>query len=117
MTNKLKVKVRFFSEINGGRPELPQDLLSTGLYRPHLVIGDPHQKRARLDHKNQLLEDYLGVIFVGQKVALVAENETIAELETVYPNVDYSYLVPGATFTIREGVAIVGYGEVLPQNL
>ena len=92
---------------------MPRDLLSRGGYRPHLVVGDPNQKRALVDEKNQSTESYLGVIFVAQDEPLEAEKLISAEIETVYAGVDYSRLKKGATFTIREGGSIVGNGEVL----
>jgi len=113
MTERLKVRVKFFSEPNGGRGNLPQDLLSCGSYRPHLVVGDPNQKRALVDGRNQSTEDYLGVIFVAQAGPLEVEKEISAEVETIYPQVNYSSLKKGAAFTIREGGSIVGNGQVL----
>lgn len=110
---RLKVKVKFFSANNGGRQGLLPQLLSSGVYRPHLVVGDPSQKAMLVDEKGEGIENYLGVLFVAQEGPLVEEEETLAEIETLYPGVDYSKLVMGATFTIREGGSVVGNGEVL----
>ena len=52
MTKIIQVKVKFFSKDNGGRKELPSDLLSTGKYRPHFIVGDPNQKSPILDQNN-----------------------------------------------------------------
>lgn len=93
--------------------KLPHDLLSSRVYRPHLVIGDANQKRVLLNEKSQGTENYLGVTFVAQDAPIEAEQEIQAEIETVYTGVDYSSLRKGATFTIREGGSIVGNGEVL----
>lgn len=78
-----------------------------------MVVGDPNQKQPLFDKENRPSEDYLGVEFVDQQEELIAEKEIIAEVETIYPNVDYSSLVKGTTFTIREGGSIVGNGKVL----
>lgn len=112
MRQRLKVRVTLFSVRNGGRP-VPPDVLACGSYRPHLVVGDPNQKRAQVDEKNQSIENYLGVNFLTQDEPLEPEKTISAEIETVYAGVDYSALKKGATFTIREGGSIVGNGEVL----
>lgn len=113
MKKELKVKVKFFSAKNGGRRLLPEDLLSIGTYRPHFVVGDPDQKEAIVDENNISQENYLGVAFISQVGELKAENEVEAVIATVYPDVDYSSLVSGTTFTIREGKNIVGNGVVM----
>jgi len=113
MNKELKVKVKLFSEKNGGRHHIPKDLLSTGKYRPHLVVGDPNQKVAIVDENNVGTENYLGVTFVFQEGALEEEKEFNAIVATIYPDVDYSSLTKGATFTVREGHKIVGNGRVL----
>src|SRR4051812_12549406 len=112
MTEQLRVRVKFFSAANGGREQLPQNLLSSRSYRPHFVIGDPNQKCALVDDKNQSIEFYIGVAFVSQEELLTAEKEIIALVETMYSGVNYAPLKKGATFTIREGGSIVGNGEV-----
>src|SRR5687768_12114203 len=113
MIERLNVMVKFFSAANGGRKQLPQDLLSSRIYRPHLVVGDPNQRRPLVNEKNEITESYLGVTFVDQEKPLTAEQVITAKIETMYPGVDYSSLKKGATFTIREGGSIVGNGEVL----
>ena len=113
MNKEFRVKVKFFSEENGGRLQLPEDLLSIGTYRPHFVIGDPEQITAIVDDNNIGQENYLGIAFTSQEGALKADKEIEALVTTVYPDVDYSGLVSGATFTIREGRNIVGNGKVI----
>lgn len=113
MNKVLRVKVKFFSEANGGRHKLPEDLLSTGTYRPHFVVGNPAQKKAIVNENNIGQEVYLGVAFKSQESALKQEHEIEAVVTTIYPEVDYSSLVTGATFTIREGTKVVGNGKVL----
>ena len=113
MNKELRVKVKFYSEENGGRNQLPEDLLSVGTYRPHFVVGDPEQKKAIVNENNVGQEVYLGVSFSSQEGALKPEHEINAVVSTIYPDVDYSALVTGATFTIREGQKVVGNGKVL----
>ena len=108
MNNELNVKVKFFSEENGGRTQLPKNLLSFGEYRPHFIIGDLNQKATK-----KTPENYLGIVFISQKEPLIEEKEITAIVSTVYPDVDYSSLKTGITFTIREGAKIVGNGSVL----
>ena len=113
MKKELKVKVKFFSETNGGRKLLPENLLSVGTYRPHFVVGDPEQRKAIIDKNNTCYENYLGVAFISQQGTLKVEKEIEAVVVTLYPGVDYSRLVTGATFTIREGPHVVGNGKVI----
>jgi len=113
MKERLRVNVRFFSARNGGRRMLPAQLLSSRNYMPHLVVGNPNQKTVLVNEKNEIMEDYLGVVFVAQDAPLIEEKDIVAEIETLYPGVDYSKLVRGATFTIREGGSVVDNGEVL----
>ena len=113
MKKELNVKVKFFSKENSGREELPEDLLSIGTYRPHFVIGDPGQKKAVVNENNEGLEDYLGVVFISQEGALKKEKEIEAVVTMPYPETDYSNLINGVTFTIREGDKIIGNGKVI----
>lgn len=92
---------------------LPSELLTSRNYRPHLVVGNSNQKTALVNEKYENMEDCLGVVFVSQDGPLIEEKDILAEIETLYPGVDYSKLVKGATFTIREGGSVVGNGEVL----
>ncbi|WP_422379081.1 hypothetical protein [Marinicellulosiphila megalodicopiae] len=105
MSSELKVNVKFLSHQNGGRKVLPEDLLSSGMYRPHFVV---------IDKKNS--EEYLGVAFISQSKKLIAEEEVIATAIKMYENVDYTELTIGTTFTIREGSAIIGYGTVISSG-
>ncbi len=113
MHDEILVKVKFFSKENGGRHSLPEDLLSSGKYRPHFVVGDPGQKEAIIDENNNLLENYLGIAFTSQEEPLVVEKDINAKVITIYPNTDYSLLKKGITFTVREGGNIIGNGEVI----
>ena len=58
-------------------------------------------------------ETYLGVAFVGGPSEIMACESFYAELALAYwPDIAYEGLVLGATFTVREGPHIVGYGSV-----
>ena len=104
----ISVIVTFLKPEDGGR-QLP--VIDSRQYMPHLVVGDAGQ-RAESE------EDYLGVRFTGDGRQLPAGHEHQLVLELMYPGVDYSRLVKGARFTIREGSKIVGFGRVMdpPQN-
>jgi translation elongation factor EF-Tu-like GTPase len=108
---RIKTEITFLSASEGGRNTLPPNV-SDGKYRPHLVVGDPNQRKALLVN-NVAQETYLGVQFVGGPSKVVAGEPFLAELELLYwPSVTYESLVPGAKFTIREGPHVVGHGEV-----
>jgi hypothetical protein len=113
MEDWLRLKVKFFSYKNGGRITLSENMLSTRLYRPHLVVGDPNQKHTKYSEKHSCIENYLGVVFIEQSDKLVADKEILVTVLKPYEGVDYSELVSGVTFTIREGGKVVGNGIVL----
>lgn len=92
------VEMTFLTKAQGGR-EQPPPLTTPTMYRPHLVVGDG---------------EYLGVIFVSAPERVQAQSPFTATLGLVHhPNVDYSPLVSGAEFTVREGPRVVGRGRVL----
>ncbi len=90
--------VEFYSKDRGGRATLPT--LWGGLYRPHLVIdGDSHEK-------------YLGVQIITCASSEAFNVELAATAKLPYQGIDYSKLVPGASFKIKEGAKTVGEGRV-----
>ena len=106
---RITAKITFLSSSEGGRDVLPADL-SRGQYRPHVVI-DPHQPTAMAIDNPE--ETYLGVMFENGPAQIVPGKPFLADLVLMYwPNIKYEGLVPGATFTIREGAHTVGYGRV-----
>ena len=108
---RIKAQITFLPASEGGREVLPTDF-SGGQYRPHLVAGDPNQRKALLVN-NVAQETYLGVAFVDGPANVVAGQSFVAELALMYwPNVSYDPLVPGATFTVREGPHVIGFGTV-----
>ena len=62
---------------------------------------------------NEIQETYLGVAFVSGPAKTESGESFPTELVLMYgPHPMYGSLVPGVTFTIREGARIVGYGKV-----
>jgi hypothetical protein len=96
-------------------PEIqPGRFLSQHVYRPHIVIGPTSQREAHIGPGNRLSEPYLGVQFRSGP-DLCPGVSAKAQFVLMYfhdaPDL-YAAVVPGATFTIREGPRIVGYGIV-----
>jgi hypothetical protein len=81
-------------------------------YRPHIVIGDPSQRQAVIADGNRLTEDYLGVAFSDGPQHIEPGQPARTTMALIYPRVDYSAAVPGATFTLREAGRIIGYGKI-----
>ncbi len=119
-----KAKLTFLSRAEGGRKSTPPvDMLRSFQYRPHIVVGDPRQRERREDilSKAQLIREgdgeYLGVVFSDVDREPKEGEEMTVELVFMYfPQVTYRDAVPGATFTLREGARIVGFGEILEVN-
>lgn len=112
----IKASVTFLTREEGGRSKPP---IGSKTYRPHLVVGDPHQRVALTASDGRSIEEeYLGVQFTGSvDDLLVAGRSHAVVLELVYyPSVDYAALTTGAEFTIREGGTIVGYGRVTDSH-
>ena len=115
----IATRFTLLSEDEGGRstPLLPSAY--GGAYRPHIVIGDQHQRepivRERDGFPNVLDEEYLGVAFWdGPKTSPLPTGTPMQiVLRLCYrPSSMYDAVAPGATFTLREGGRIVGFGEV-----
>jgi hypothetical protein len=108
---RIQAEVTFLPESEGGRKEPPQ-LSSGGQYRPHLVVGDPNQRQP-VTIGNEIQEIYLGVAFVSGPAKVESGKSYLTELALLYwPQPMYESLVPNATFTMREGARIIGYGRV-----
>ena len=115
------VKLTFLTREEGGRKVLSSgEALRSLQYRPHIVIGDPALRspseetlaQAQLIHEGD--GEYLGVVFTGVNREPIAGHEVTAEIAFFWhPKISYSEAVPGATFTLREGARIIGYGEIL----
>jgi len=62
---------------------------------------------------NVIQETYLGVVFLSGPDKVELGEPVVAEVALMYyPHPGYDSVVPGATFTIREGPRVVGYGKV-----
>lgn len=108
---RIEAEVTFLPEAEGGRTTLPSDL-SSGGYRPHIVLEDQNQMHP-VAFGSVTEEAYLGVAFVSAAEQVEPGVAFRAELALLYcPHPMYDALVPGATFTIREGSTVVGYGQV-----
>jgi len=106
----IKAELTFIPKAEGGRETIPQ--LSGCVYRPHLVVGDPNQRKA-ITIGNEIQETYIGVAFQSGEENVEFNKPFLAELVLMYyPHPIYESLTPSATFTIREGAQIVGFGKV-----
>src|SRR5438477_6690952 len=107
----IEAEVTFLSPESGGRSHPPD--LSAACYKPHLVVP-PLEVRTAMYEGGFCVELYLGVVFISGPVQPAAgQPNRVTLLLGYYPEVDYTALRDGATFTIREGVKIVGFGRVL----
>src|SRR5260370_38376033 len=85
---RIEAQITFLPASEGGRTELPTDF-SDGKYRPHVVVGDPNQRKALLVN-NVAQETYLGVAFVDGPSRVVASESFVAVLALIYwQNVSY----------------------------
>jgi hypothetical protein len=103
----VQAHVTLLPELSRGRRGL-----TTGQYRPHIVIG-PKSQRVAIRSGNVFTERYLGVSFVGGPDAMHPGESAEVNLALMYfPEETYDEVRPGATFTIREGSLIVGFGVI-----
>jgi len=65
---------------------------------------------------NTIIEDYLGVLVSDAPDEWLPGQSADVKLVLMYwPELRYEGIVPGATFTMREGPSIVGFGSVLAR--
>jgi hypothetical protein len=105
--------VTLLPELTGSRR------LSGRQYRPHIVLGPITQRHAVVASGNTLVEQYLGVIFWSGPEVLEPGESAAVWLALAYFSTgpeQYAGVVPGATFTVREGGQVVGYGEVRERD-
>jgi hypothetical protein len=87
-------------------------------YRPHIVIGPPEQRKAKMEG-NTCVERYQGVLVLDEFLQIEPGETVAVTLLLAYyqqPDILYEDVVPGATFTVREGSNIVGHGVVLSRT-
>ena len=111
----IEAEITFLPKSEGGR-SFPDGIFQNLQYRPHVVIGDPMQRKPIIADGNRLTELYLGIAFTDgpHKVELGQPMKTTMLL-AYGPMVDDKAVVPDATFTLREGVRIIGYGKILKR--
>jgi hypothetical protein len=109
---RIECSITFLLPAEGGRASPPQSI-SGNDYRPHLVIGDPIERKSKVADGSRFLEEYIGVAFRKGPAAPEAGKELLVVLTLIYfPNPMYGKLIAGASFTVREGAKVVGYGTV-----
>ena len=107
----VRAQVTLLPELTCGRR-----VLTTGQYRPHIVVG-PHSQRVAMHDGKVCTEKYLGVMFVGGPEAMSPGESAEVSLALMYfPEESYDEVRPEATFTIREGPLIVGFDTVLSRS-
>ena len=83
---------------------------------PHIVLGGPNQRGARVGTGNIISERYLGVLISNAPAELLPNQPAAVRLTLMYwPEEQYDGVRPEATFTLREGPKIVGFGRILSQ--
>jgi hypothetical protein len=121
MKQFIDVELIMLSDKKGGRIQPIDADAFGGNYRPHIVIGDPNQRNAVLiekdGHKRYIDEDYQGVAFwSGPEQIPVGSMIKVVLALMYYPEHEYKDVIPGATFTVREGSKIVGFGRVISRR-
>jgi hypothetical protein len=107
----VQAQVTLLPELSHGRR-----LLTTGQYRPHIVLG-PQSQRVAIRSGKTFTERYLGVMFIGGPDSMSPGESAEVSLALMYfPEEAYDEVSPGATFTIREGPLIVGFGVILSRS-
>jgi len=85
-------------------------------YMPHIVLGDPSQRQAIVGPKNTIAERYLGVWITDAPEELIPGRTVEVNFKLMYwPEESYGGIAPGATFTLREGPNVVGFGSILSE--
>ena len=104
----VKAQVTLLPELSRGRRGL-----TTGQYRPHLIIG-PQSQRVAIRDGNLCTEEYLGVMFVGGPEAINPGGSAEISLALMYsPEKSYDEVKPGATFTLSRLTLAHFAGEAL----
>jgi translation elongation factor EF-Tu-like GTPase len=86
-------------------------------YMPHIVIQSRDVRRSQTDPDGVNREPYQGVAFLEGSSNYTPGEAGHFVLELMYyPDVSYADVLPGATFTVREGGKVVGHGVVLSRT-
>lgn len=128
---KLECTVTFLAKSDEGWGRMFVPTLNGNWYRPHLVAGDPGQRKAKLTthsyeveyadgskglrtSNNWIDEQYLGVSFDTAPDQVHLNEPIRLKLSLMFwPHPNYEVLQPGQHFTVREGATVVGFGEVI----
>ena len=89
---KVKVRVCFFADSYRKNPPFETT------YRPHIVIKET--------------TEYLGIQFLNLDEMPLGE-EFLSDIKLLYDGIDYSALIVGTVFEIKEGAHVVGEGVVI----
>jgi len=107
----VRVSLTLLPDLERGRNTLVRG------YRPHIVIGPTDQRAAKVEGRS-IVENYQGVVFLDENLTIEPGQTLEVTLALMYyqePDVLYEDVQPGATFTLREGASIVGFGTVLSR--
>jgi len=89
----------------------PRNTGSRG-YRPHIVI-EPLTPDIATMRANVLTDRYQSVVFLDEYVSIApGQTQEVLLGLWAYPDNQYENVIPGATFTLREGPHIAGYGTI-----
>lgn len=111
----IQVEATLLPYEEGGRAQVPV-FDDGGRYMPHLVVQAPNVRNAVVVDGNVIVEDYLPVAFVSGPSGYVAGKCGRFAVELMYyPEIGYEALEEGATFTIREGAKVIGFGAVISR--
>ena len=108
----LEAEITFLLESEGGRRPLPEGVSRTWRYRPHLVLDDanPHKP---ISEGHRPAETRCGVVFIDGPNHIEFGKPQIFKMALPFWNPsEYSGIVAEATFTLREGLHIVGHGSI-----
>ncbi len=107
----VRASVTFLRAENGGRATMPG--LSSGQYMPHVVVQPADRRSPNVVRGNVLVDDYLGVRFLCGPANPRFDEPLDCKLELMYhPDVNYDALREGASFTLREGGKVIGFGVI-----
>lgn len=82
---------------------------------PHIVV-QPTDVRDLTLVDREANDNYLGVRFQATPTQPSPEQPFPCELELMYyPRVNYDQVCEGASFTLREGGRVIGFGVVLQR--
>jgi hypothetical protein len=84
---------------------------------PHIVLGEPSQRNAHVGPGNLVTEDYLGVWIQDAPDEWSPGQSAEVTLVLMYwPEKKYEHVRAGATFTLREGPNVAGFGHVMSDK-